>query len=133
MSAREAGACTYPASADFQLHSPIRTTFQQTLLKIPPPPPMKDGTTCRVLYLLNTSAIRIEFFCGDPSNYAILSHVWGKDEVTFQEVMTDPQPCWKDGICWQGLCWMALGLYYIDERSGLYGGEGLIWTYFGLL
>lgn len=43
------------------------------------------------MWLINTSTMRLEEFLGDaPANsYAILSHRWGKDEVTFQEFGTE--------------------------------------------
>ncbi|KAF5332998.1 hypothetical protein D9758_015194 [Tetrapyrgos nigripes] len=39
--------------------------------------------------LLNTHDLRLKSFDGDMPPYAILSHTWGKDEVTFQEMMME--------------------------------------------
>ncbi|KAL5331108.1 hypothetical protein ACEPPN_000637 [Leptodophora sp. 'Broadleaf-Isolate-01'] len=44
------------------------------------------------MWLLETSTIRLTEFLGtDPPSYAILSHVWGNEEVSYQELqlMTD--------------------------------------------
>jgi len=38
--------------------------------------------------LVNTDTLKLEEFEGDIPLYAILSHRWGKDEVTFQDVQT---------------------------------------------
>ncbi|RFU32963.1 hypothetical protein B7463_g3388, partial [Scytalidium lignicola] len=39
------------------------------------------------MYLLHTGTRKLEIFSGGTSPlYAILSHVWGKEEVTFQEI-----------------------------------------------
>ncbi|KAH6961151.1 heterokaryon incompatibility protein-domain-containing protein [Fusarium avenaceum] len=41
--------------------------------------------------LINTHTLRLEFFAGGTHRYAILSHVWGSDEVSFQD-MTSVDP-----------------------------------------
>ncbi|KAJ4130162.1 hypothetical protein NW768_007144 [Fusarium equiseti] len=43
--------------------------------------------------LLNTQTIQLESFNGNEDNiplYAILSHTWGNDEITFQDVTQQP-------------------------------------------
>ena len=37
--------------------------------------------------LINTETLELEFYPGGSRRYAILSHVWGNDEVTFQEMI----------------------------------------------
>lgn len=43
--------------------------------------------------LLNVQTLDLEEFVGEPGNdvprYAILSHVWGPEEVTFHEMASD--------------------------------------------
>ncbi|KAH7257001.1 heterokaryon incompatibility protein-domain-containing protein [Fusarium tricinctum] len=41
--------------------------------------------------LINTHTLQLEFFAGGAHQYAILSHVWGSDEVSFQD-MTSVDP-----------------------------------------
>ncbi|KAG5792093.1 hypothetical protein H9Q69_008877 [Fusarium xylarioides] len=42
--------------------------------------------------LINTHTLQIEFYPGGSRRYAILSHVWGDDEVTFKDVASgDPE------------------------------------------
>ncbi|KAF4954144.1 hypothetical protein FGADI_5466 [Fusarium gaditjirri] len=42
--------------------------------------------------LINTHTLQLEFYPGGSRRYAILSHVWGDDEVTFQDVTSgDPE------------------------------------------
>ncbi|EWG37410.1 hypothetical protein FVEG_14765 [Fusarium verticillioides 7600] len=42
--------------------------------------------------LINTHTLQLEFYSGGSRRYAILSHVWGEDEVTFQDVASgDPE------------------------------------------
>ncbi|KAM5373655.1 hypothetical protein ACJA88_008499 [Fusarium oxysporum] len=42
--------------------------------------------------LINTHTFQLEFYPGGSRRYAILSHVWGDDEVTFQDVASgDPE------------------------------------------
>ncbi|KAF4337080.1 heterokaryon incompatibility protein het-E-1 [Fusarium beomiforme] len=42
--------------------------------------------------LINTHTLQLEFYAGGSRRYAILSHVWGDDEVTFQDVVSgDPK------------------------------------------
>jgi hypothetical protein len=38
------------------------------------------------MYLLNTSSLELEYFANDAPAYAILSHRWGAEEVSFQDV-----------------------------------------------
>ncbi len=38
------------------------------------------------MWLLNTTTLHLHEFHGQPPNYAILSHTWGKEEVSFQEI-----------------------------------------------
>jgi hypothetical protein len=41
------------------------------------------------MYLINTSTLKVqEFFDADVPRYAILSHTWESEEITFQEMMT---------------------------------------------
>ncbi|CAF3580719.1 unnamed protein product, partial [Fusarium graminearum] len=55
------------------------------------------GTICLlnlhslVMRLINTQTLQLEFYHGGSRRYAILSHVWGNDEVTFQD-MTSVDP-----------------------------------------
>ncbi|CAG2015509.1 unnamed protein product [Fusarium graminearum] len=55
------------------------------------------GTICLlnlhslVMRLINTQTLQLEFYHGGSRQYAILSHVWGNDEVTFQD-MTSVDP-----------------------------------------
>ncbi len=37
------------------------------------------------MWLINTDTRKLEFFAGPPDRYAILSHVWSDQEVSFQE------------------------------------------------
>lgn len=40
--------------------------------------------------LLNTEALQLEtIYCSDVPRYAALSHTWGDEEVTFQDLTTD--------------------------------------------
>ncbi|KAF5684015.1 beta transducin [Fusarium denticulatum] len=42
--------------------------------------------------LINTHTLQLEFYPGGSRRYAILSHVWGDDEVTFKDVASgDPE------------------------------------------
>jgi len=36
--------------------------------------------------LLNTTTFELEEFLGDAPEYVILSHTWGKEEITFQDL-----------------------------------------------
>lgn len=46
--------------------------------------------------LLNTSTLQLELFEGGPRlSYAILSHTWGDDEVTFHDLATGRAPQWR--------------------------------------
>jgi hypothetical protein len=38
--------------------------------------------------LLDTSSIKLQLFLVDIPQYAILSHTWGEEEVTFQDIHT---------------------------------------------
>ncbi|KAK7890727.1 hypothetical protein LTR67_007936 [Exophiala xenobiotica] len=40
------------------------------------------------MWLLNTTTLRLCEFLSHPPPYAILSHTWGKEEITFQEIGT---------------------------------------------
>jgi hypothetical protein len=42
------------------------------------------------MHLLNTSTLRLEN--ANPNCYAILSHVWEREEVTYQDITEDPRP-----------------------------------------
>ncbi len=46
--------------------------------------------------LLDTSSQTLVEFANPPDEYAILSHTWGNEEVTFQDITGDKQ-YWKDG------------------------------------
>jgi hypothetical protein len=39
--------------------------------------------------LLNTNTLKVEEFFSKVPSYAILSHTWGKEEVTLQDMQTD--------------------------------------------
>jgi hypothetical protein len=50
------------------------------------------------MWLINTSTTRLEpkpFYEPDIPPYAILSHTWGDDEVTFQDVKDEEQAAAK--------------------------------------
>src|SRR5689334_2136832 len=38
--------------------------------------------------LLNVNTLRLESFISNPPPYAILSHTWGSEEVTFEQLNT---------------------------------------------
>jgi hypothetical protein len=85
--------------------------------------------------LLHTSELRLEYFAGDNiPEYVILSHTWGTDEVTFQDLqdvnMARSKLGWskiagtcqraaKDGYTWVWIdcCCksIALSLYYVTQ------------------
>ena len=46
--------------------------------------------------LLDTSTQTLVEFANPPDEYAILSHTWGKEEVTFEDITSDKK-YWKDG------------------------------------
>ncbi|KKY13785.1 putative het domain-containing protein [Diplodia seriata] len=51
--------------------------------------------------LLDTSTLALHYFAADPPPYAILSHTWGDEEVSFQEWQArdgDPSIEAKDGF-----------------------------------
>ena len=41
--------------------------------------------------LLNARTRELEEFASDVPKYAILSHTWGKDEVSFKDINTNPE------------------------------------------
>ncbi|KAF5332331.1 hypothetical protein D9758_016116 [Tetrapyrgos nigripes] len=47
--------------------------------------------------LLNTKTLQIHEFCSDIPTYAILSHTWGSEEVTFQDMQNTQVAEWKAG------------------------------------
>ncbi|KAH8589628.1 heterokaryon incompatibility protein-domain-containing protein [Bisporella sp. PMI_857] len=57
--------------------------------------------------LINTKTRELESFEGPPPAYAILSHTWGSDEVTFQDYQSNAAATLKsikiDGCCGQAL------------------------------
>jgi hypothetical protein len=59
------------------------------------------------MWLLNTTTLRLHWFSIEPSEpYAILSHLWGPDEVLFHELQ-DELPGFKDKTGWRkitGFC-----------------------------
>lgn len=67
--------------------------------------------------LINTRTLHLEEHHGDMSGqYAILSHTWGNDEVTFQDVTTDAEDL-REKMAYQKIvktCSLALedGLSY---------------------
>lgn len=39
------------------------------------------------MWLINTATLKLEYFSSHPKGeYAVLSHTWGDDEVTFQDL-----------------------------------------------
>lgn len=49
--------------------------------------PLSDHCRSTIMWLLNTSNLELEFYEGSIAPpYAILSHVWVKDELTYQEM-----------------------------------------------
>jgi hypothetical protein len=79
------------------------------------------------MWLLNSKTLELEqFFEADAPSYAILSHRWGKEEVTFQEMQLK-QVVHKSGYqkikgccsqaaadqldyVWVDTCWSVFGL-----------------------
>lgn len=52
----------------------------------------KPGLTRGSMRLLNTETLKLEeFFDKDIPEYAILSHRWGKEEVSLQELMSEAE------------------------------------------
>jgi hypothetical protein len=49
------------------------------------------------MWLINVSTLNLEFFMRPPSQYAILSHTWGDDEVLFNEMRDISQARTKMG------------------------------------
>jgi hypothetical protein len=79
-------------------------------------------TDLATMYLLNVSSLRLELFQGeDVPLYAILSHTWAEDEVTFEEINSYDQSKPEDGHQKQGMmkirktCELAIehGLKYV--------------------
>ncbi|PIL27088.1 hypothetical protein GSI_10228 [Ganoderma sinense ZZ0214-1] len=79
-----------PFSSGAPIHSQPRAhTWQSTKV-----------TQEHSMWLLNTARAELKFFPTPesvPGGYAILSHVWGEDEQTFQEVQAIRVQCIKDG------------------------------------
>jgi hypothetical protein len=86
--------------------------------------------------LLNTSTLLFEEFIGtDVPPYAILSHTWGDEEVSFKEMTTDPSCKSKKGYAKISMsCQLAIadGLQYawidtccIDKRSSAEVSEAI--------
>ena len=47
--------------------------------------------------LLNTKSLELKAFPGKQvPDYAILSHTWGKDEITFEEAVKQPLGSWPE-------------------------------------
>lgn len=72
--------------------------------------------------LINTTSFELKEFLGDPSNprfprYAILSHTWEKDEVTFQDIQNIDVAMNKAGF------------YKIVRCCEMALGEGLNWAW----
>ncbi|KAH9908354.1 heterokaryon incompatibility protein-domain-containing protein [Xylariomycetidae sp. FL2044] len=49
------------------------------------------------MYLINTDTLHLEEFNGTLPLYAILSHTWGLEEVTFADFQNAPTTGWKTG------------------------------------
>src|SRR5205809_1092295 len=39
------------------------------------------------MWLLNAQTFQLEYFNSHPPPYAILSHTWGKEEISFQQIL----------------------------------------------
>lgn len=51
------------------------------------------------MWLLKTNTLELEYFVDErATRYCILSHTWGSEEVTFQEISGEP-PQFKKGFC----------------------------------
>jgi len=76
--------------------------------------------------LLNSKTLKLAEFSGDtPPKYAVLSHRWGDEEVSFQE-MRDPKPRTKPKNGYNKIknCAekaAANGLEWVSEFLGGYG------------
>lgn len=44
-----------------------------------------------MMFLINTESLKLENFVGKPPPYAILSHTWGPDEVTFADFQSQDE------------------------------------------
>lgn len=79
--------------------------------------------------LLNTTTIELAEFVGEAPPYAILSHTWGDEEVTFRDMTVDKQEATRKkayskilGACSQALAhgsieWMWIDTCCIDKSS----------------
>jgi hypothetical protein len=73
--------------------------------------------------LIHTQNFEIRNFDADIPPYAILSHTWGEDEVTLQDLWPNIRPevkSWKGFLKVKRSCAVALGQYldwrWIDTR-----------------
>ena len=78
------------------------------------------------MHLLNTNTQRLKYFLTDVPHYAILSHTWGEEEVTFDDIEKPHAPAMKGyqkilKSCAQamrdGFDWIWIDTCCIDKRS----------------
>ncbi|KAG7284324.1 hypothetical protein NEMBOFW57_010696 [Staphylotrichum longicolle] len=64
--------------------------------------------------LINTRTFEVKEFIGDPPSYAILSHMWDDDEVTFQDMAALPAARKKKGFAKIEQCCKQAVRHYLD-------------------
>lgn len=74
------------------------------------------------MWLLHTTKHTLEYFPAPPAEYAILSHVWEKTELTFQQVKESAIPNAKvNGACryaaHEGFHWLWVDTCCIDKTN----------------
>ena len=69
------------------------------------------------MHLLNTSTLKLHTFydaCTPP--YAILSHTWGDDEVTYDDYQSKGRKCLEGNRKIQGFCSKAVWDGYVISK-----------------
>ncbi|KAI0683514.1 heterokaryon incompatibility protein-domain-containing protein [Earliella scabrosa] len=75
------------------------------------------------MWLMHTKKFHLQYFPAPPAEYAILSHVWGEREATFQDVQAGDNPYYtklhgaRQHAASEGLEWIWIDTCCIDKSN----------------